>query len=192
MSSPPPSSSAFAEVDPFTQQSSPASSTHLDTQPDQHRPSSPPRPTSPPAPATAAADEPADDSPPSKPKQTTQQEQPESQPSYSRAYNLQQAEFAQASIARYLQGETFTIEVRAIPYSFSRPNKQMSLRADSLRPPLADYRRLQDAGGLVVHLYRLRRSHRGSSYPRSAVLLRSSTARLTPLTIASLSHPTDG
>lgn len=108
MSSP----AGFSEVDPFTQQSSPASS-GADPHEDRQDPPSPaPEPASPPprspdrqqaSSSSTAAAAPA------------QPDEPSDQAPYSRAYNLQQAEYAQASIARYLQGETFTIEVRCQP-----------------------------------------------------------------------------
>lgn len=133
MSSP----SGFAEVDPFTQQSSPASSRADDkdlteradspSSPSVERPSSPPPPAGPAEPSTSSAARAGASSSPS-------------QPPYSRAYNLQQAEYAQASIARYLQGDTFTIEVRVTPLARQariRPQSTealLLLRCRSLMP----------------------------------------------------------
>ena len=117
MSSP----SGFAEVDPFTQQSSPASSRADDEdfagQQAVDRPPSPP----PPAERRTLSSSPR---PAEQPSTSARAEASSSQAPYSRAYNLQQAEYAQASIARYLQGDTFTIEVRSLPSAAARISGQ--------------------------------------------------------------------
>jgi len=135
MSSP----SGFAEVDPFTQQSSPTSSRADDQdiaerRSDDHSPSPPAAELpSPPVAAAHAASTPAEPS-------ASRAETSSSQPSYSRAYNLQQAEYAQASIARYLQGDTFTIEVR--PFCRTEGGRPQS--TDAL-PPFPDRLQIIDA-----------------------------------------------